>query len=260
MSVITFFEDKSLVKAVAFTVLNVAILIGVFRLSQLFGLQGMAVGVFMLCFKFVAALVFLYMLYKAHVFSILNNWAFGVHQYAVVAIWAVFLVPAIFIDGFSVSEGSSAWFVLLSHQSTGFYEEFQFRAVLVLGLLFAYVKSDAPSPVIRAIIVSSVCFGGVHLINVLMGNGLVPTLLQVVSATFAGIAFGLLVVITRNIWLASVIHGIFNSLDLGDVYTFIPGDFVILVVAILITAISLVWYKPAYANALVADFRTKLAI
>lgn len=89
----------------------------------------------------------------------------------------------------------------------GFLEEVLFR-----GFLFrAMLKENAPAV---AVVVSSVTFGLGHIVNLLNGAELFPTLMQLAYATAAGFVFTLFVFKTGNIIPCILCHAVLNSLSI----------------------------------------------
>ena len=96
---------------------------------------------------------------------------------------------------------------ILSMLCVGFLEEVIFR-----GLLFNAMRKDNLKV---AVIVSSLTFGMGHIINLFNGSGaeLIPNLLQVVYATFAGFMFVMMYCKTQSLVGCILIHGVFNALS-----------------------------------------------
>ncbi len=94
---------------------------------------------------------------------------------------------------------------ILSMIFVGFLEELIFR-----GFLF---KALCESGVKKAFIISSVTFGIGHIVNLLNGAEVLPTILQIISAIVIGFLFTALFYKTKNLWSCIITHGIFNSLS-----------------------------------------------
>ena len=92
----------------------------------------------------------------------------------------------------------------------GFLEEIIFR-----GFLF---RSMEKSNVTTAMIVSALTFGIGHISNLLRGEELGPTLLQIVYASAIGFCFVLIFCISKSIVPCIISHGLFNS------FSIIAGD------------------------------------
>lgn len=97
-------------------------------------------------------------------------------------------------------------FYILAMINVGFIEEVIFR-----GFLF---RMMAKSSVKSAVIVSAVTFGAGHIINLLNGADLVPTLLQIVYATAVGYLFVILFHKSGSLVPCIVTHSLVNSLSI----------------------------------------------
>lgn len=86
----------------------------------------------------------------------------------------------------------------------GFLEEIIFR-----GFLFDAMRKDGEG---LAIAVSSITFGIGHIINLLNGAELLPTLLQLVYAAAAGFMFVAVFIKSKSLVPCIVTHGLFNAL------------------------------------------------
>ncbi|MBR6530435.1 MAG: CPBP family intramembrane metalloprotease [Clostridia bacterium] len=85
----------------------------------------------------------------------------------------------------------------------GFLEEIIFRA-----FLYRAMEKDSPR---AAVIVSSLTFGIGHVVNLLSGADLVPTLCQIVYATVFGFVFVLLFSRTRSLLPCIAAHAFINA-------------------------------------------------
>ncbi len=94
-------------------------------------------------------------------------------------------------------------FYVISMVFVGFLEEVIFR-----GFLF---KSICESGLKKAFIISSVTFGIGHIVNLLNGSELLPTILQIISAIVIGFLFTLVFYKTQSLWMCIITHSIFNS-------------------------------------------------
>ncbi len=87
--------------------------------------------------------------------------------------------------------------------NVGFLEEIIFR-----GFLFRMLeKSNKKS----AIIVSALTFGMGHIVNLLNGKDLIPTLMQVLYATAIGYLLVIIFCKTKSIVPCIIMHGVFNA-------------------------------------------------
>jgi len=87
----------------------------------------------------------------------------------------------------------------------GILEEIIFR-----GLLFQALRADDLK---RAVVISSVTFGFGHIVNLLSGAELVPTLLQICYATAAGFLFTVIFLRSGSLIPCIVTHSVINSLS-----------------------------------------------
>lgn len=95
---------------------------------------------------------------------------------------------------------------VLTMLNVGFIEEIIFR-----GFLF---KMMAKSNLNSAIIVSSLTFGIGHVINLLNGAELIPTLLQVCYAISIGYLFVILFLKTKSLIPCIITHSLMNALSI----------------------------------------------
>ncbi len=98
---------------------------------------------------------------------------------------------------------------ILSMLCVGFIEEVIFR-----GLLF---KAICKSNVKRAILISSITFGIGHIVNLLNGADVLPTLLQICYATAIGFLFTIIFYKGKSLLPCIVTHSVVNSLSVFSV-------------------------------------------
>lgn len=98
---------------------------------------------------------------------------------------------------------------IVSMLCVGFLEEVIFR-----GLLFKAISRDN---VRLAVFVSSITFGIGHIVNLLNGAEVLPTLLQICYATAIGFLFAVIFIRGKSLWPCIVTHGVMNSLSLFGV-------------------------------------------
>ena len=97
-------------------------------------------------------------------------------------------------------------FYIISMVGVGFLEEIIFR-----GFLFKMMEKDNLN---TAIIVSSVTFGIGHIINLLNGAEILPTLMQIMYATAGGYLFVTLFYKSKSLWQCIITHILVNSLSI----------------------------------------------
>lgn len=94
---------------------------------------------------------------------------------------------------------------ILSMLCVGFIEEVIFR-----GFLF---KAMCRDNINSAIFVSSITFGMGHIVNLLNGRDLIPTLLQICYAAVIGFLFTIIFYKGKSLWPCIIAHGVLNSLS-----------------------------------------------
>ena len=113
-------------------------------------------------------------------------------------------------NGFNTNNSASEIvFHILTMINIGFIEELIFR-----GFLF---KMMAKNDVKSAIIVSSLTFGIGHIVNLLNGADLIPTLMQICYATAIGYLFVIIFHKSKSLVPCIVTHCLVNSLSIFNV-------------------------------------------
>ncbi len=98
----------------------------------------------------------------------------------------------------------------------GMFEEILFRGIFLGELLDNFNKNK--KQVVIAIVISAVIFSLTHVTNLLMGQDLFTTILQVVQTFAIGILLGSMYYESGNIWSVIFLHGFYDfSILLGDV-------------------------------------------
>jgi membrane protease YdiL (CAAX protease family) len=114
---------------------------------------------------------------------------------------------------------------MLSMACVGFLEEIIFR-----GFLFQMMAKDNLK---TAIIVTSITFGIGHIINLLNGAELVPTLLQICYAISAGYLFAVMLVKSKSLWPQIITHSVVNMLSVfaveNDITTYVAPVILIII-------------------------------
>lgn len=100
-------------------------------------------------------------------------------------------------------------FHILTMINIGFIEEIVFR-----GFLFKMMEKDN---VKMAIIISSVTFGIGHIVNLLNGANLIPTLLQICYAISIGYLFVIIFYKSKSLIPCIITHCLVNSLSIFNV-------------------------------------------
>ena len=104
-------------------------------------------------------------------------------------------------------------FYMLNMFNIGFIEEIIFR-----GFLFKMMEKDNLK---TAIMVTSITFGIGHIINLLNGSELVPTILQIISAISIGYLFVTIFYKSKSLLPCIVTHSLINALSIFYVETHI---------------------------------------
>jgi len=113
-------------------------------------------------------------------------------------------------NGFAVNASAAETALhILSMLCVGFIEELIFR-----GLLF---KAIYRSSLKQAILISSITFGIGHIVNLLNGADLLPTVLQICYAAAIGFLFTVIFYKSGSLLPCIIAHGIFNSLSIFSV-------------------------------------------
>ena len=123
-------------------------------------------------------------------------------------------------------------FYILTMCNVGFIEEVIFR-----GFLFNMM---AKSNVKRAIIVSSLTFGMGHIVNLLTGADLIPTLLQIGYAFAIGYLFVTIYYRSKSLIPCIIAHAVFNSLSVFNIVNTFSRY--IIPVILMIVPLLYAWY------------------
>lgn len=119
---------------------------------------------------------------------------------------------------------------ILSMLCVGFLEEVIFR-----GLLYKALCADNGK---TAIIISSATFGLGHIVNLLNGAEVLPTLLQICYATAIGFLFCIIFLRGKSLLPCILAHGIVNSLSLFG----ISGSEIRDILTSLVLCVVSLWY------------------
>ena len=128
----------------------------------------------------------------------------------------LYFIPLIIIVSVNLWSGininntpKEIFFHILTMLNIGFIEEIVFR-----GFLF---KMMAKSNVKSAVIVSAVTFGAGHIVNLMNGADLVPTLIQICYATAIGYLFVIIFYKSKSLVPCIITHSLVNSLSVFNV-------------------------------------------
>lgn len=98
--------------------------------------------------------------------------------------------------------------LFMACMTVGFAEEFLFRGFIQSLFLRRFVSKKRGQ--FLAVLISSVFFGGFHLLNWVKADAFLPVLVQVIFATFIGFFFGVMVLKTNKIAPLAITHGLIN--------------------------------------------------
>jgi len=172
--------------------------------------------------RLVASLFFLYVLRR---FGWLKD--AGVSKWETLGAWAVALIVLVYdlvttcftlfgsatlfgsvaLPSFADPVGSAS--VAVNALLTGPLEEIPFRGLVLYACLQRWGESKRG--VLKAVLLSSLLFGGMHIIHVLLGRPVPQAILVVVSAFLSGIVYAAFVLRWKTLWTAVVLHGVTNA-------------------------------------------------
>ena len=154
----------------------------------------------------------------------------------------LYFIPLIIISLFNLRRGihinntrSEIVFHILTMINIGFLEETIFR-----GFLFKMMEKDN---IKSAVIVSSITFGMGHIINLLNGADLLPTLMQVCYAIAIGYMLVIIFYKSKSLIPCIIFHIVFNSLNI-----FATGDSSIISSVVLIVMCLAYSFSIQYLN------------
>lgn len=133
----------------------------------------------------------------------------------------LYFVPLILIASVNLWNGidinnsvNEIIFYILAMINVGFIEEIIFR-----GFLFKMMAKDN---VKSAIVVSAITFGIGHIVNLLNGAAIIPTLMQICYATAIGYLFVIMFYKSKSLIPCIITHAIINSLSIFNVESNLP--------------------------------------
>lgn len=128
----------------------------------------------------------------------------------------LYFVPLLIIgtvniwNGFNINNTpKEILFYILTMINVGFIEEIIFR-----GFLFKMIEKDNLN---KAIIISSLTFGIGHIVNLLNGASLIPTLFQICYAISLGYLFVTIFIKSKSLLPCIITHSLINSLAIFNV-------------------------------------------
>ena len=102
-----------------------------------------------------------------------------------------------------------AGLITLKSLSIGLLEETVFRGIILFTLITHWGRSLRA--LTKSVILSSLLFGSVHLLNIAAGKPPVDTAMQVLNSSLAGIFYAALVLWVGSIWPAIFFHGMVDA-------------------------------------------------
>ncbi len=148
----------------------------------------------------------------------------------------LFFIPLIFIptvnlwNGININNSTNEIiFYILTMINVGFIEEIIFR-----GFLFKMMEKDN---VKIAIIVNAITFGIGHIINLLNGAELLPTLMQICYAFSIGYLFVIIFYRSKSLIPCIITHSLINSLSIFNV----DNSMSLYIAPVFLTAVPLVY-------------------
>ncbi len=131
----------------------------------------------------------------------------------------------------------------------GLFEETAFRGCVFMLMLEK--KHNTRRDIFFSIVFSSVIFGAIHIVNLFVGAGIIPVILQLGYSFLIGAMCAVALLVTRSIWVSVILHALFNFAG-GVIPTFVEnfkiwtkGEVVLTVVVSLVVAayVVLLFFK-----------------
>ena len=202
-------------------------------------------------------LVLAYLLYQAGVLSLVNQWRFDRWAMVGIAILAVPILYALAIYGIKPSNLFTPLEYIAFQQAVGFYEELMFRGILFLALIYAFMKSGVERPMNRAIGLLMLFFATPHLISLASGMPIWQVAMQFITTALVTYTLCMVVVMSRNIWVVCVLHGLNNVTVLGAplAWSGLSNEVTELIVVILMGSAIYILHHPDDEHRFEADLR-----
>lgn len=114
-------------------------------------------------------------------------------------------IPEYLSKGADLRTGVTGFlYALLLGFAPGFFEEMALRGAALNNLMIQW--KGRPNRVMKSLIISGIAFGVIHLINLIGGQSVPETILQVSYASAVGIMFGAIYLRTKNIIALITVH------------------------------------------------------
>jgi hypothetical protein len=164
----------------------------------------------------VASLCFLYILWRL-------GWleSSGVTKRGPLYAWVITLIVlaydlvtstvALFgsLEMFGISDPALSASVATNALTTGLIEEIPFRGIILVACVRPW--RDSRRGVIKAVLYSSLLFGGSHLFHILLGRPIPQAILVAAGAFLSGILYAAFLLRWKTIWTVVVLHGVSNA-------------------------------------------------
>ena len=114
------------------------------------------------------------------------------------------------IDGTATLDAKWYLVFLLALQCffVGVFEETAFRGCVFMLILEK--RHSTKKDIFCSIILSSLVFGGIHVVNLFAGAGVVSVVLQLGYSFLIGAMCSVVLLVTKKLWLPILIHAVFN--------------------------------------------------
>ena len=132
------------------------------------------------------------------------------------------------------------FFYILTMFNVGFIEEIIFR-----GFLFKMMAKDN---IKSAIIMSAITFGIGHIVNLLNGADLIPTIMQICYAISIGYLFVIIFYKSKSLIPCIITHSVINSLSIFN----IEDSMSLYIIPIILTLVPLIY--AIYINKTIKEF------
>ena len=207
--------------------------------------------------RLMMVMVMLYLICQADVMPLINQWRFDRWALVGIAILGVPILYALAIYGIKPSNLFTPLEFIAFQQAVGFYEEIMFRGILFLALIYAFMKSGVERPLNRAIGVLMIFFATPHLISLADNMPIWQVAIQFVTTALVTYTLCMVVVMSRNIWVVCVLHGLNNVTVIGAplAWSGLSNDMTELIVVILMGSAIYILHHPDDEHRFEADLR-----
>ena len=179
----------------------------------------------------------------------MNHWRFRWREFLSISVFAAPIIYALCTVGFNTSiKDENFIHDILQHMSVGFNEELQFRGILFLAVMYAYIQKGGKNFFYKSCVVVASLFALIHSANLLTGGQFIDVLGQIAATFVVTFCFCIFMVITRNIWLAGMLHALNNSTKLTDAFHWVelPKSMIEILLLVIICFILWLLYKPQH--------------